>query len=188
MGGCTLHMPLSPFFGEVLFLPFFFPTPVALKRRHSGSAVLPGHPLSRGRSFSFSIFSFFFPSLHPRESSHGSDWGGALRKRKQERKKGEKRREEKDLGLKGRTSFLDGGASSQPKGAAKKRGMRAIILVHWLLTIWGSMELWLPSSYSWSNFTVFALGVWAVAQRDSVDAILMTSFTSASFIPGTKGS
>ncbi|XP_042333955.1 type-1 angiotensin II receptor-associated protein isoform X1 [Sceloporus undulatus] len=51
--------------------------------------------------------------------------------------------------------------------------MRAIILVHWLLTIWGSMELWLPSSYSWSNFTVFALGVWAVAQRDSVDAILM---------------
>ncbi|XP_063091594.1 type-1 angiotensin II receptor-associated protein isoform X2 [Cavia porcellus] len=27
--------------------------------------------------------------------------------------------------------------------------------------------------YSWANFTILALGVWAVAQRDSVDAISM---------------
>ncbi|XP_026548807.1 type-1 angiotensin II receptor-associated protein-like [Notechis scutatus] len=35
------------------------------------------------------------------------------------------------------------------------------------------MEPWLPNTYSWSNFTVLALGVWAIAQRDSVDAIFM---------------
>lgn len=30
-------------------------------------------------------------------------------------------------------------------------------------------------SYAWSNFTILALGLWAVAQRDSVDAIGMVS-------------
>ncbi|XP_050787075.1 type-1 angiotensin II receptor-associated protein isoform X1 [Gopherus flavomarginatus] len=28
-------------------------------------------------------------------------------------------------------------------------------------------------SYTWGNFTVLAVGVWAIAQRDSVDAIIM---------------
>ncbi|XP_066493771.1 type-1 angiotensin II receptor-associated protein [Tiliqua scincoides] len=51
--------------------------------------------------------------------------------------------------------------------------LKAVVLVHWLLTTWGCMADWLPSSYAWGNFTTFALGVWAVAQRDSVDAILM---------------
>ncbi|KAI4892139.1 hypothetical protein NFI96_016537, partial [Prochilodus magdalenae] len=32
---------------------------------------------------------------------------------------------------------------------------------------------WLPGSYSWGNFSVLALGVWAIAQRDSIDAVLM---------------
>lgn len=31
-------------------------------------------------------------------------------------------------------------------------------------------------SYAWGNFTILALGVWAVAQRDSVDAIGMVSW------------
>lgn len=31
------------------------------------------------------------------------------------------------------------------------------------------------SSYAWGNFTILALGVWAVAQRDSIDAIGMVS-------------
>ncbi|XP_077787229.1 type-1 angiotensin II receptor-associated protein isoform X2 [Podarcis muralis] len=51
--------------------------------------------------------------------------------------------------------------------------LKAIILVHWLLTTWGCMAYWLPISYPWGNFTILALGVWAVAQRDSIDAILM---------------
>ncbi|KAF7239393.1 Type-1 angiotensin II receptor-associated protein [Varanus komodoensis] len=51
--------------------------------------------------------------------------------------------------------------------------LKAIILLHWLLTLWGCMVNWLPSSYAWGNFTSLALGVWAVAQRDSIDAILM---------------
>lgn len=30
-------------------------------------------------------------------------------------------------------------------------------------------------AYAWANFTILALGVWAVAQRDSLDAISMVS-------------
>nr|XP_056721379.1 type-1 angiotensin II receptor-associated protein [Euleptes europaea] len=51
--------------------------------------------------------------------------------------------------------------------------LKAIVLAHWLLTTWGYMGPWLPPSYAWGNFTILAVGVWAVAQRDSVDAILM---------------
>uniref|UniRef100_A0A8C3W3U0 Angiotensin II receptor associated protein n=1 Tax=Catagonus wagneri TaxID=51154 RepID=A0A8C3W3U0_9CETA len=49
--------------------------------------------------------------------------------------------------------------------------LKAILLVHWLLTIWGCIVFTGP--YAWANFTILALGVWAVAQRDSVDAISM---------------
>nr|XP_013009624.1 type-1 angiotensin II receptor-associated protein isoform X1 [Cavia porcellus] len=49
--------------------------------------------------------------------------------------------------------------------------LKVILLVHWLLTTWGSIVFGGP--YSWANFTILALGVWAVAQRDSVDAISM---------------
>ncbi|XP_067423535.1 type-1 angiotensin II receptor-associated protein isoform X2 [Emydura macquarii macquarii] len=52
--------------------------------------------------------------------------------------------------------------------------LKAIVLVHWLLTTWGCMGvLWLPNSYAWGNFTVLAVGVWAIGQRDSIDAIIM---------------
>ncbi|KAL6465088.1 hypothetical protein MHYP_G00274050 [Metynnis hypsauchen] len=50
--------------------------------------------------------------------------------------------------------------------------LKAIVLVHWLLTVWGCMA-WLSHSYVWGNFSVLAVGVWAIAQRDSVDAVLM---------------
>ncbi|KAI1890572.1 hypothetical protein AGOR_G00155060 [Albula goreensis] len=50
--------------------------------------------------------------------------------------------------------------------------LKAIVLVHWLLTIWGYMES-MPASYAWGNFSVLAVGVWAIAQRDSIDAVLM---------------
>ncbi|KAM5321624.1 type-1 angiotensin II receptor-associated protein isoform 2-T4 [Glossophaga mutica] len=46
-----------------------------------------------------------------------------------------------------------------------------IILAHWLLTIWGCLAF--SGSYAWANFTILAMGVWAVAQRDSIDAISM---------------
>uniref|UniRef100_A0A672J6X6 Angiotensin II receptor-associated protein n=2 Tax=Salarias fasciatus TaxID=181472 RepID=A0A672J6X6_SALFA len=32
---------------------------------------------------------------------------------------------------------------------------------------------WLPESFAWGNFGVLAVGVWAIAQRDSIDAVLM---------------
>ncbi|XP_073172509.1 type-1 angiotensin II receptor-associated protein isoform X3 [Lepidochelys kempii] len=48
---------------------------------------------------------------------------------------------------------------------------KAIVLVHWLLTTWGCLGL--PPSYAWGNFTVLAVGVWAIAQRESIDAIIM---------------
>lgn len=50
--------------------------------------------------------------------------------------------------------------------------LKAIVLVHWILTIWGCMA-WLPPSYAWGNFSILAVGVWAIAQRDSIDAVLM---------------
>ncbi len=34
---------------------------------------------------------------------------------------------------------------------------------------------WLPTSYVLANMSVFAVGVWAIAQRDSLDAVLMVS-------------
>ncbi|XP_058408881.1 type-1 angiotensin II receptor-associated protein isoform X1 [Diceros bicornis minor] len=49
--------------------------------------------------------------------------------------------------------------------------LKAILLVHWLLTTWGCIVFSGP--YTWANFTILALGVWAVAQRDSIDAISM---------------
>ncbi|KAM9243166.1 type-1 angiotensin II receptor-associated protein [Dugong dugon] len=49
--------------------------------------------------------------------------------------------------------------------------LKAILLVHWMLTTWGSIVFSGP--YAWANFTILALGVWAVAQRDSVDAMSM---------------
>ncbi|POI35897.1 hypothetical protein CIB84_000351 [Bambusicola thoracicus] len=51
--------------------------------------------------------------------------------------------------------------------------LKAIILVHWLLTVWGCMNTLFPVSYAWGNFTVLALGIWAIVQRDSLDAIMM---------------
>ncbi|VCW67477.1 unnamed protein product, partial [Gulo gulo] len=47
--------------------------------------------------------------------------------------------------------------------------LQMILLVHWLLTTWGCITFSGP--YPWANFTILAVGVWAVAQRDSVDAI-----------------
>ncbi|XP_017264040.1 type-1 angiotensin II receptor-associated protein [Kryptolebias marmoratus] len=50
--------------------------------------------------------------------------------------------------------------------------LKAIVLVHWLLTVWACME-GLPLSYAWGNLSVLAVGVWAIAQRDSIDAVLL---------------
>ncbi|NWR89491.1 ATRAP protein, partial [Furnarius figulus] len=50
---------------------------------------------------------------------------------------------------------------------------QAIILVHWLLTVWGCMNYMLPASYAWGNFSVLAVGIWAIVQRDSLDAIVL---------------
>lgn len=33
----------------------------------------------------------------------------------------------------------------------------------------------LPNSYAWGDFGALALGVWAIAQRDSLDAVIMVS-------------
>ncbi|XP_053431667.1 type-1 angiotensin II receptor-associated protein isoform X2 [Nycticebus coucang] len=49
--------------------------------------------------------------------------------------------------------------------------LKAILLIHWVLTTWGCINF--SGAYAWANFTILALGVWAVAQPDSVDAISM---------------
>ncbi|XP_021335346.1 type-1 angiotensin II receptor-associated protein isoform X1 [Danio rerio] len=51
--------------------------------------------------------------------------------------------------------------------------LKAILLVHWILTVWACLLSWLPASYVLGNFSVLAVGVWAIAQRDSIDAVLL---------------
>ncbi|XP_068014544.1 type-1 angiotensin II receptor-associated protein [Melanerpes formicivorus] len=54
--------------------------------------------------------------------------------------------------------------------------LKVIIMVHWLLTVWGCMNYMFPASYAWGNFSVLAVGIWAIVQRDSLDAITMFLF------------
>uniref|UniRef100_A0A8C9VCE6 Angiotensin II receptor associated protein n=1 Tax=Scleropages formosus TaxID=113540 RepID=A0A8C9VCE6_SCLFO len=42
-----------------------------------------------------------------------------------------------------------------------------------ILVLCRGTTAWLTLSYAWANFSMLALGVWAVAQRDSTDAALM---------------
>ncbi|KAM9299192.1 type-1 angiotensin II receptor-associated protein [Gastrophryne carolinensis] len=51
--------------------------------------------------------------------------------------------------------------------------LKAIVYAHWLLTIFACTYSWLPNAYYLANITVLAMGVWAIIQRDSVDAIFM---------------
>ncbi|XP_068094857.1 type-1 angiotensin II receptor-associated protein [Hyperolius riggenbachi] len=51
--------------------------------------------------------------------------------------------------------------------------LKAIVYVHWLLTMFAGTFSWLPQTYYMANLTVLAMGVWAIIQRDSVDAIFM---------------
>uniref|UniRef100_A0A8C4KKF7 Angiotensin II receptor associated protein n=3 Tax=Casuariiformes TaxID=8784 RepID=A0A8C4KKF7_DRONO len=37
----------------------------------------------------------------------------------------------------------------------------------------GCMNYFFPASYAWGNFSVLAVGIWAIVQRDSLDAIVM---------------
>lgn len=39
----------------------------------------------------------------------------------------------------------------------------------------GCMNYMFPASYAWGNFSVLAVGIWAIVQRDSLDAIMMVS-------------
>lgn len=39
----------------------------------------------------------------------------------------------------------------------------------------GCMNHMFPASYAWGNFSVLAVGIWAIVQRDSLDAIMMVS-------------
>ncbi|NWY05490.1 ATRAP protein, partial [Nothoprocta ornata] len=37
----------------------------------------------------------------------------------------------------------------------------------------GCMSYNFPASYAWGNFSILAVGIWAIVQRDSLDAIMM---------------
>ncbi|XP_073459270.1 type-1 angiotensin II receptor-associated protein [Aquarana catesbeiana] len=51
--------------------------------------------------------------------------------------------------------------------------LKAIVYVHWLLTMFACTFMWLPNAYYLSNLTILAVGIWAIIQRDSADAICM---------------
>uniref|UniRef100_A0A8B9DX52 Angiotensin II receptor associated protein n=1 Tax=Anser cygnoides TaxID=8845 RepID=A0A8B9DX52_ANSCY len=46
-------------------------------------------------------------------------------------------------------------------------------LVMYKLLAQGCMNYLFPASYAWGNFSILAVGIWAVVQRDSLDAIMM---------------
>ncbi|NXE67258.1 ATRAP protein, partial [Calcarius ornatus] len=53
---------------------------------------------------------------------------------------------------------------------------RLIVNVSWIFFVSfgrGCMNYMLPVSYAWGNFSVLAVGIWAIVQRDSLDAITM---------------
>lgn len=51
------------------------------------------------------------------------------------------------------------------------------------LSVWRGSMVGLPVSFAWANFSVLAIGVWAIAQRDSIDAVIMVSFYAGPFAP-----
>ncbi|XP_076472550.1 type-1 angiotensin II receptor-associated protein-like [Babylonia areolata] len=52
--------------------------------------------------------------------------------------------------------------------------VKIIVLVHFFLSVWGSMGNFMPSTYIYVNAGVAACGLWAVAQPESSDAVVMT--------------
>uniref|UniRef100_A0A3B3SHB6 Angiotensin II receptor associated protein n=1 Tax=Paramormyrops kingsleyae TaxID=1676925 RepID=A0A3B3SHB6_9TELE len=56
--------------------------------------------------------------------------------------------------------------------------LKVIVLLHWMLSIW-VITAWFLLNYAWANCTMLALGVWAVAQKDSLDAVVMFLFGMA---------
>ncbi|NXW04835.1 ATRAP protein, partial [Fregetta grallaria] len=53
---------------------------------------------------------------------------------------------------------------------------RLIVNVGWVFFVLfgrGCMNYMFPASYAWGNFSVLAVGIWAIVQRDSLDAIVM---------------
>ncbi|NXE80072.1 ATRAP protein, partial [Cochlearius cochlearius] len=53
---------------------------------------------------------------------------------------------------------------------------RLIVNVGWVFFVLfgrGCMNYMFPASYAWGNFSVLAVGIWAIVQRDSLDAIMM---------------
>nr|CAB3220656.1 type-1 angiotensin II receptor-associated protein-like [Phallusia mammillata] len=50
--------------------------------------------------------------------------------------------------------------------------IKAIFVVHWCLFVWAELA-WAGGAYTWCNLTALAIGIWAIADRHSVDAILL---------------
>nr|XP_002131411.1 type-1 angiotensin II receptor-associated protein-like [Ciona intestinalis] len=50
--------------------------------------------------------------------------------------------------------------------------IKAIVLVHWILVMWTTLG-WAPSSFLYPNLSVLIVGFWAVADKQSVDAVFM---------------
>ncbi|CAK8689471.1 type-1 angiotensin II receptor-associated protein-like [Clavelina lepadiformis] len=49
--------------------------------------------------------------------------------------------------------------------------LKAVVLIHWFLFVWGT--IFGSGPYIWCNIAVLAVGVWAIADRQSVDAIFL---------------
>lgn len=51
--------------------------------------------------------------------------------------------------------------------------LKVVVIVHFILSVWGSMFFLTGTSYMYMNAFVLAFGIWAIISPESVDAVLM---------------
>ncbi|XP_039264324.1 type-1 angiotensin II receptor-associated protein-like isoform X2 [Styela clava] len=57
-------------------------------------------------------------------------------------------------------------------GVMPSISIKLIVLIHWILVVWALVGFG-TSAYGWCNITALAIGIWAIADRQSVDALFM---------------
>ncbi|EDV23952.1 expressed hypothetical protein [Trichoplax adhaerens] len=55
--------------------------------------------------------------------------------------------------------------------------LKVLILIDFLLVVWGAEYPWLPASYLFGNFTVIALGIWSIIDEKNPDGPHMMLLT-----------
>ncbi|XP_071944450.1 type-1 angiotensin II receptor-associated protein-like [Antedon mediterranea] len=68
---------------------------------------------------------------------------------------------------------MDGQFDSNPLARVP---LKAVVIIHFVLTIWASQSGFLPDAYLIMNITIIFCGLWAIAHSESIDSIQMYLF------------